>query len=217
MRRDDPDPASQRSNHQATNGHATSHHATNGHRNGRPSLPTLAVRQMELEDLPGVFALGERLFTAEKWPNLYRTWDEFEVIELFATDSDTCLVAEVDGRIAGFALGTLIEKRRSAWTYGYLLWLGVDPDVGRKGVGARLVARLTDLFIEGGARMILVDTDAENAPALSFFRGQGFGNESAHVFLTRNLSQHPGYLRRKRSHRVGARALPKPKPPAAAD
>ena len=48
-----------------------------------PSNP-LIVREMELEDLPKVFALGERLFTAEKWPNLYRTWDEYEVIELFA-------------------------------------------------------------------------------------------------------------------------------------
>jgi ribosomal protein S18 acetylase RimI-like enzyme len=209
MRRDDPDPASQRSNHHATNGHVM-----NSHKNGRPALPTLVVRPMELEDLHTVFALGERLFTAEKWPNLYRTWDEFEVIELFATDSDTCLVAEVDGRIAGFALGTLIEKRRSAWTYGYLLWLGVDPDVGRKGVGARLLARLTDLFIEGGARMILVDTDAENSPALSFFRGQGFGNESAHVYLTRNLSQHPGYLRKKslRGRLAASRGLPKPEP-----
>jgi ribosomal protein S18 acetylase RimI-like enzyme len=172
------------------------------------------VRELELEDLPAVFALGEKLFTAEKWPNLYRTWDEYEITEMFAIDGDTCLVAEMNGRIIGFALGTLIEKRRSAWTYGYLLWLGVDPDCGRSGVASRLVARLTDLFIEAGARMILADTDAENAEALSFFRRQGFGNESAHVYLTRNLTSDPGYKRhRARRSRESSHGRPRPKPP----
>jgi len=27
-----------------------------------------AIREMAIEDLPKVFALGQRLFTAEKWP-----------------------------------------------------------------------------------------------------------------------------------------------------
>lgn len=165
----------------------------NGDDNGEKAK--VEVREMELEDLPAVFALGERLFTAERWPSLYRTWDEYAVIELFAQDGDTCLVAEIDDRIVGFALGTLIEKRRSAWTYGYLLWLGVDPEAGRSGVGARLVARLTDLFIEAGARMVLVDTDAENDGAISFFEKQGFGNRTAHVYLERNLTSHPTYRR----------------------
>jgi ribosomal protein S18 acetylase RimI-like enzyme len=162
---------------------------------------------MELDDLPAVFELGERLFTADRWPTLYRTWDQYEVVELFASDGETCIVAEDDdGRVVGFALGTLIEKRRSAWTYGYLLWIGVDPTAGRRGTGARLVKRLTDLFIEQGARMMLVDTDAENAEALAFFRSLGFGNESQHVYLQRNLSTHPGYIRKRRKHTSTARA-----------
>lgn len=185
-----------------------------GRAHARTAATPVTVREMELEDLPRVFALGEKLFTAEKWPNLYRTWDEYEVIELFASDGETCLVAEVDDLLVGFALGTLIEKRRSAWTYGYLLWLGIDPDVQRRGVAGRLVSRLTDVFIELGARMVLVDTDAENDAALAFFRLQGFGNESAHVYLNRNLSTHPGYIRKRAKRASGAaRAHPQPKPP----
>lgn len=199
--------------------HRTKDPAGSGNGNGqphpKPSIAPITVREMELEDLPKVFQLGERLFTAEKWPNLYRTWDEYEVIELFATDGETCLVAEMDDRVVGFALGTLIEKRRSAWTYGYLLWLGVDPEVGRRGVASRLVTRLRDLFIEQGARMILVDTDAENHNAISFFKGQGFGNETAHVYLEQNLTTHPAYVKRRAKRRLGAtRSHPKPKPAA---
>jgi ribosomal protein S18 acetylase RimI-like enzyme len=165
----------------------------------RPIANAVNIREMSLLDLPAIFALGERLFPADKWPALYRTWDEYELAVHFASDSETCLVAELDDKVVGFALGTLLEKRMSAWTYGYLLWLGVDPDVARKGVAATLFERMTDLFIKMGARMIMVDTDAENEAALSFFRSQGFGQETPHLFLSRNLTHDPDYLRHRRA------------------
>ena len=177
----------------------------------RSNGASLIVREMTLQDLHAVFELGERLFTAERWPNLYRTWDEYELAVHFSSDSETCLVAEMDERVVGFALGTLLEKRHSAWSYGYLLWLGVDPDAARRGIASRLVARMTELFIEFGARMILVDTDAENDAALGFFRTQGFGQETPHVFLTKNLTNDPQYKRRRKASR-SARYSPKPGP-----
>lgn len=160
--------------------------------------PPVIIREMELEDLSEVFALGERLFTADLWPTLYRTWDEYELVQAFATDSETCLVAEVGGKVAGFALGTLLDKRRSAWTYGYLVWLGVDPTLGRQGIGKKLVNRLTEIFIEQGARMMLVDTEADNVGAVQFFHSHGFGNDTKHVYMSKNLTHHPEYLRRKK-------------------
>jgi ribosomal protein S18 acetylase RimI-like enzyme len=46
--------------------------------------------------------------------------------------------------------------------------------------------------------MMIVDTDAENAPAISFFRHHGFVNEDQHVYLSKNLTSHPGYQRLRR-------------------
>ena len=172
--------------------------------NNRPRVE-VTVREMVLEDLPQVFALGEKLFTADKWPALYRTWDEYELVEFFAMCGDTCLVAEVDDKLAGFAIGSLIEKRRSAWTYGYLNWLGVDPSFKRAGVGSRLVRRLTDLFIDFGARMMIVDTDAENTGALAFFGDQGFADERNHVYLSKNLTGTRRYERRQQEKKVPRR------------
>jgi len=175
----------------------------------RPSSSGVDIREMALADLPAIYALGERLFPADKWPALYRTWDEYELAVHFASDSETCLVAVLDDAVVGFALGTLLEKRGSAWTYGYLLWLGVDETVARKGIAARLFERMTDLFIKLGARMIMVDTDAENEPALAFFRSQGFGQETPHLFLSRNLSHDPDYLEHRRRPRgPGTRRKP---------
>ena len=163
----------------------------------RASAGGVTIREMELEDLSAVYSLGEKLFTAEKWPNLYRTWDEYELVELFSSDGEFCLVAEVNDNIVGFILGTLIEKRRRAWSYGWLIWLGLDTNFKRRGIGRRLLNNLTERFIEHGARIMLADTDAENYEALTFFKKQGFGDETEHVYLSRNLRTHPEYLRRK--------------------
>jgi len=146
---------------------------------------------MKLADIPEIYALGHRLFTANELPTLYRCWDEHELIQLFASDEETCLVAEQHDRIVGFALGRIMEKPRSAWRYGWLLWLGVDPACQGHEVGKRLMKQLTDLFIERDARIMLVDTDERNDQALRFFRKHGFSQERKHVYLEQNLDGYP--------------------------
>lgn len=204
-------------------------------RKARPQAP-ITIREMVLEDLPKVYRLGEALFTAEKWPALYRTWDEYEIVDFFLSDGEFCLVAVLEsedgtsgdgsgesadeGRdgeeLVGFCLGTLIEKRHSAWSYGYLMWMGVDPNLKGRGIGRRLLAHLTALFVEAGARIMLVDTAADNEGALRFFRSQGFGHELEHVYLSRNLDKHPKAVQRraaqprKRPPRAPRKGAPKP-------
>ena len=159
--------------------------------------PRIKIREMDIDDLPRVFHLGERLFQAETVPNLYRTWDEFEVMELFHGDSEFCMVAELDQKIIGFALGTTIKKAHSAWKYGHLVWLGVEPAYQRLGVAEKLFDRFRDLMLEDGVRMLLVDTQAENLPALYFFRKIGFRNPQEHIYLRMNLDAERQLMRKK--------------------
>jgi ribosomal protein S18 acetylase RimI-like enzyme len=154
---------------------------------------TINVREMELEDLPSVYALGESVFTADQWPSLYRTWDEYEAVGLFYSDGEFCFVAENKNKLVGFALGSLIDKRNSAWSYGYLTWLATDPDSKRSGIATQLIAAITDAFIRAGARMMIVDTDAENKAAIKLFRKHKFLHEDSHVYLSKNLASHPKY------------------------
>ena len=153
---------------------------------------------MELEDLPAVYALGESVFTADKWPSLYRTWDEYEPVGLFYSDGEFCHVAEFNKKLVGFALGSMIDKRNSAWSYGYLTWLASDPAQKRKGIATQLIAASTEAFIRAGARMMIVDTDAHNKPAIKLFRKHGFLNEDRHVYMSKSLVDHPQYKRNKR-------------------
>jgi ribosomal protein S18 acetylase RimI-like enzyme len=151
------------------------------------------VRELGIDDIAPVYHLGEELFTSDLYPYLYRCWDEWEVIGLYNTDPEYCLVAEVDEQLAGFILGTIITK--ATWTYGYILWLGVSPKFQRCGVGDKLVDKAIARMIEDGARFMLVDTDPANVPAVKFFNRKGFGNVRQHVFLSMNLSRHDYYGR----------------------
>ena len=78
----------------------------------------LAIRIMTIDDLAAVFHLGEQLFTSEYSSSMYRTWDEYEITTLFNSDSELCIVAELNEEVVGFALGTTVEKHNSACTYG---------------------------------------------------------------------------------------------------
>jgi ribosomal protein S18 acetylase RimI-like enzyme len=151
------------------------------------------VREMDIDDLALVYHLGEDVFTSDLYPYIYRTWDEWEVIGLYNTDPEYCLVAEIEGQLAGFILGTVISK--ASWTYGYIMWLGVNPQFQRRGVGDKLVDKLVERMIEDGVRFMMADTDPENVPAVKFFTRKGFGNTRQHIFLSMNLNKHPYYGR----------------------
>ena len=152
----------------------------------------LKIRHAGIDDLASIFHLGEKLFHSRTFSNLYRTWDEYEVTTLFNFESEHMIVAEAGGKVVGFALGTTIAKARSAWSYGHLLWLGIDPDYAGHGIGSILFERFRKIMAEEGIRMLLVDTQADNEAALRFFLKKGFSNPKQHVYMTLNLQSTQG-------------------------
>ena len=169
---------------------------------------SVRIRQLEFDDLSPVYYLGTSLFTAEKWPVLYRTWDEYEILERFMSDSEFSLVAEKGDELVGFAIGTIIEKH--SWSYGYLLWLGVREDVQNEGVGKKLYEKMEMLFRKAGARIMMVDTAYDHKKAIAFFKKRGFENVEKHVYLTKGLGALAGKERKRpvRKKRVGKKILP---------
>ena len=149
----------------------------------------IVIREALIDDLAEIFHLGEKVFTSREASNLYRTWDEYEVTGLFNSEPEYMLVAEIEEKLVGFALGTVIKKSRSAWSYGHLLWLGIDPDYSRRGIGKMLFRRFKDLMFEEGVRMLMVDTQADNQNAINFFRNLGFDNPTDHIYMTLNLQK----------------------------
>ena len=150
---------------------------------------TLYIREITIDDFAEVFHLGEQLFTSDYSPSMYRTWDEYEITTLYNSDSELCLVAELENEIVGFALGTTVEKSNSAWKYGYLVWIGVRPGLQKKGVGDGLFSEIKKRMIDQGVRMVIIDTDADNEAGIRFFKKHGFANIQKHVYMTLNLAR----------------------------
>ncbi|MDY6893491.1 MAG: GNAT family N-acetyltransferase [Chloroflexota bacterium] len=150
--------------------------------------PKVTIRQMEIDDIPSVYHLGERVFTSEDLPILYRTWDPYEVTEYFSSDPEYCFIAETGGKVVGFLLGTTIEKEGTAWKrYGYLSWMGVDEEYQRTKLGFRLYRRFEDRLKEDGVRMVMADTEGGNEEALAFFTELGFSVRGEHVWLAKTM------------------------------
>ncbi len=156
---------------------------------------SFSIREMEIGDMAVVFEMGQEIFKADLYPSLYRSWDEYEITSMFNLDGEYCLVAENDDprgtpRIVGFVLGTVITKPGSAWSYGYIKWLGTHPLWHREGVASRLVDKLVGRMIEeDGIRIMMADTDPENVGAVTFFRRKGFIDTTAHLYLFNNLER----------------------------
>jgi ribosomal protein S18 acetylase RimI-like enzyme len=149
--------------------------------------PTVIVRDMELEDLARVYRLGERLYTRDLHPFLYSTWEQRELVGHFTTEPGLCLVAEVDGSLAGFIIGTIVSK--ASLTYGHIVWVAVDCALQHTGVGCGLFCKLAERMAAAGAHQLVVDTDVGNTAVIRFFGKLGFKDERAHVALTKNLRQ----------------------------
>ncbi len=145
------------------------------------------VRGATIDDLPAIFHLGEKLFTSKELSNLYRTWDEYEVTQMFNINGEFMFVADVDDKVAGFVMGSFIEKSRSSWRYGYLVWMGVCPEYRGYKIGSQLFSMFKRRMKKAGARILLVDTQADNERALHFFTRRGFTNPVEHVYLTLNV------------------------------
>ena len=147
----------------------------------------ILIRQMKIDDLAAVFHLGDKLFTLTEYPTLYRTWDEYEVIDYYTGNPEYCLVAEYNEEFAGFLLGSIIDKRNSSRKYGYLVWFGVDEKFQGTGVSTMLYEKYREIMLGEDVRMLMVDTSANNERALAFFSARGFSSPMDHVYLTLNL------------------------------
>jgi GNAT superfamily N-acetyltransferase len=87
---------------------------------------------MVLEDLPAVARLAQRYFTHRNVS--YSYWSLAELADHFGNHPEYCLVAELDGCLAGFGLGA---PEYNDLPLAHLEWLAVEPDLRRRGIAAR--------------------------------------------------------------------------------
>ena len=81
------------------------------------------------------------------------------------------------------------------------------PAVFHRGVAARLFKHFKNIMVGNGVRMLLIDTEAGNHPALKFFNKMGFSNSQGHIYLSLNLSDQRRHGRGRSNNRPGLQAV----------
>ncbi len=87
-------------------------------------------------------------------------------------DGHHLLIAEIDGRPAGFVTGVEVAHPDKALEM-MLYELGVDEDYRRRGVGRALVRGLVAVAREAGCVGMWVPVEAGNDTAVAFYRACG--------------------------------------------
>ncbi len=144
---------------------------------------------MVLEDLSEVWHPSEKVFTPSSLQYTYRTWNIDELLSLFNCDPELCLVAYYASskRILGLALGTILKRPFSPWTYVYFVWAGVQRIKRRSGVGMRLYRELEKRFKEKGTSIVIVGVESNNPAGIRFAKKVGFREAQTYVWYSKNL------------------------------
>jgi GNAT superfamily N-acetyltransferase len=170
------------------------------------------VRPAEQDDLEAVATLtaGARLVSAVNAP---ADWNESEIrthLSVYLSSGAQVLVAEVDGRVVGFALArTVAPFLFSDSTVWLIDSLFVAPEARRRGAGHALVAGVAALAGQSGAPSVYAGGHAVDRGMQRFLSRLGFAPAAGHrvvsppVLLRRLAQDHDGA--RMRGRRVPAR------------
>jgi GNAT superfamily N-acetyltransferase len=131
----------------------------------------------------------------DREPEHFRVPNMDEASHLFMPQDSAdgaVLVAEVDGRVAGFVQVLLRRPPEQPSMLrprllGYVRELGVSEDARGTGIGSQLMEAAEEWACLVGAQAMLVDTGAKNSQAQRFYRAR-MGYRDIGVILIKPLS-----------------------------
>lgn len=148
-----------------------------------PSLPLrpdgVRITALRWWQVAAAAELDARLFGPEAWSPAM-LWSE-----LAAPDSHY-VVARTDGPASGGLLG--YAGCRTGSDEAWVQTIGVAPSAQRRGIGARLLAELTDHATAQGCPRIGLEVASDNAAAIALYHRWGF----TELGIRRGYYQHSG-------------------------
>ncbi len=143
---------------------------------------------MRVGDFADVYELGRRCYKLTDAP--YNYWSIREVADHLETCPELCFVAEDEGKVVGFALGTdsfaIIEDT------AHLEWIGVAPEYRRQGHATRLLQTLVDAVERMGKQHVVADISSDNAYSQGLARKLGFTEGLSVTYFTKDLGGDAG-------------------------
>ena len=116
---------------------------------------------------------------SDSWQQLKRDAVDYDL----AGNPEFALVAEVGGRVVGFACNRLYRHR----SVGHVTNVAVAPEFQGKGVGKALIEASLVRLREKGARYVRIETLEQNVKGLNFYPSLGFKEVGRQVYFFKEL------------------------------
>jgi ribosomal protein S18 acetylase RimI-like enzyme len=123
----------------------------------------MQIRAFRSGDEEAVVALWERCALTRPWNDPRK-----DIARKRKVDADLFLVGVIDERIVASAMGGYEGHR------GWVNYLAVDPDLQRRGFGARMMAAIEDALRSRGCPKINLQIRGSNKAAAGFYRALGY-------------------------------------------
>ncbi|MBF8260211.1 MAG: bamK [Actinobacteria bacterium] len=130
---------------------------------------SVTVRRMTPQDTEAVLSINDKITGRP-----HEAQWESRIIDLLARNPLGCLVAEVEGKIAGFIFGDIRGWEFAIPKSGWIEIVGVDPEFQGKGIARVLIEKLGLYFRNHNVEKILTMVDWNDAELVGFFRALGF-------------------------------------------
>ncbi|RMG57049.1 MAG: GNAT family N-acetyltransferase [Deltaproteobacteria bacterium] len=143
----------------------------------------IRIRRMNVNDVESVLAIDEKITGRP-----HEAQWESKILEHLSSNPLGCLVAEVDGRVVGFVIGTIRGWEFGIPKCGWIEIVGVDPDYRRKGVARALIDALEPFFRMNSVPSVKTMIDWNDGGLVSFFSSLGF-KRSEYIILEKPLEE----------------------------
>ncbi|MGE0640650.1 MAG: GNAT family N-acetyltransferase [Thermoanaerobaculia bacterium] len=145
------------------------------------SAASPTIRSLTELDMDGIVRIAEKT-TGRYEPDL---WEQ-RVTYYLRRAPEGSVVAELDGEVVGFMLGDVrsgefgIEERS-----GWIEVMGVDPDLGGRGIGKALAEEILSRYRAVGVASVRTMVDRSMPELESFFSRLGFREDSLRPYSKR--------------------------------
>jgi len=103
---------------------------------------------------------------------------DYEIRDLFISfitkSPKTCIVAEKDGKVAGFIVGCIKEWSFGLDKSGWIEMVEIDPKLMGKGIGKALGEALINYFKTNGINKVYTSVKWDGSDLIAFFKSIGF-------------------------------------------
>jgi ribosomal protein S18 acetylase RimI-like enzyme len=129
----------------------------------------ITVRRMRTQDAEAVLRIDEKITGTP-----HEAQWESRIIDQLTRNPLGCLVAEIEGKVAGFIFGEIRGWEFAIPKSGWIEIVGVDPEYQGAGVARALIEKLHVYFLNHNIGRVMTMVDWNDGGLVSFFRVMGF-------------------------------------------